>query len=219
MSCERKARSGVSAVLQQFAAQRHGEICLFNTRSSLIWNVTEVLENRTWRFVFGMLGGWIQSYRTGCKCTRAAPKVMLPILLYWPTISGMDVGGMAVEVEPSHQYAMTLCCCVTDGSRADGLTEQSLSWKWVWSKGVSLNSSMWKKWHPWHSFMLAEHWWRPKSGCSTVRGGWCISAVVMVTWKTSHVLGSHTDFNKRSMQAVVRCWWKCTANGGDYVEK
>lgn len=57
MSCERKARSGVSAVLQQFAAQRHGEICLFNTHSSLIWNVTEVLENRTWRFVFGMLGG------------------------------------------------------------------------------------------------------------------------------------------------------------------
>jgi len=21
------------------------------------------------------------------------------------------------------------------------------------------------------------------------------------------------------MQALVRCWWKCIANGGDYVEK
>jgi len=27
-----------------------------------------------------------------------------------------DVGGMAVAVKPSHQYPVTLCCCVTDGS-------------------------------------------------------------------------------------------------------
>ena len=27
-----------------------------------------------------------------------------------------DVGGMAVEVEPSYQHSMT-CCCGTDGSR------------------------------------------------------------------------------------------------------
>jgi len=31
----------------------------------------------------------------------------------------VDVGGMAVEVEPSHQYPITCCCCVTDGSRGD----------------------------------------------------------------------------------------------------
>ena len=48
---------------------------------------------------------------------RAAPKVMLPILLSQPTTSEVDVGGMAVEVEPSHQYVMTFCCCATDGSR------------------------------------------------------------------------------------------------------
>ena len=28
-----------------------------------------------------------------------------------------NVGGMAVEVEPSHQYPVTFCCCVTDVSR------------------------------------------------------------------------------------------------------
>jgi len=42
---------------------------------------------------------------------RAAPKAVPPILLFWPTMSEVDVGGMAVEGEPSHQYS------VTDGSR------------------------------------------------------------------------------------------------------
>jgi len=44
---------------------------------------------------------------------RAAPKVMPPALLCWPT-SDADGGGTAVDVEPSHQYSIT---CVTDGSR------------------------------------------------------------------------------------------------------
>jgi len=47
---------------------------------------------------------------------RAALKVMPPILLYWPTISEMNVGSMAVEVEPSYQYSITFCCCVTERS-------------------------------------------------------------------------------------------------------
>ena len=44
----------------------------------------------------------------------AAPKVMPPVLLNWPT---SEAGGMAVEAKPSHQYAVTFCCCETDGSR------------------------------------------------------------------------------------------------------
>jgi len=32
-------------------------------------------------------------------------------------MSEADVGGMAVEVEPSHRYPIPFCCCVTDGSR------------------------------------------------------------------------------------------------------
>jgi len=47
----------------------------------------------------------------------AAMKVMLPILLWWPTVSVADVGGMAVEVEPSHQCSVTFCCHARDGSR------------------------------------------------------------------------------------------------------
>lgn len=49
-------------------------------------------------------------------CTLAALKVMPAILVCWPTVSVADAG-MAVEVEPSQQYSITLCCCVTDSSR------------------------------------------------------------------------------------------------------
>jgi len=34
-----------------------------------------------------------------------------------PTVSESDVGGMAAEVEPSHQYSITCCCHTTDSSR------------------------------------------------------------------------------------------------------
>ena len=44
-------------------------------------------------------------------------KVMPPTLLYWPTMSEVDVCGVAVEAEPFHQCSITLCCCATDGSR------------------------------------------------------------------------------------------------------
>ena len=56
---------------------------------------------------------WIQSY----ECRRTALKIMSPILLCWPITSEADVGGMAVEAEPSWQYFITRCCCVTAGSR------------------------------------------------------------------------------------------------------
>ena len=60
---------------------------------------------------------------------KAAPKVMPPVLLCWCTTSEVDVGGMAVEIESSHQHSMTYCCCVTDGSREA-----------VWQNGVWLAS-------------------------------------------------------------------------------
>ena len=51
---------------------------------------------------------------------RATLKAKPPILLCWPMMSEADAGGMAVEVEPSHLYCITLCCFETDGSRGAG---------------------------------------------------------------------------------------------------
>ena len=45
---------------------------------------------------------------------RPAAEAMLLILLCWPTTSEEDVGGMAVQ--PFHQYSITFCSHVTDGS-------------------------------------------------------------------------------------------------------
>ena len=44
-------------------------------------------------------------------------KVMPPMLFCWCMTSEMDVGGMAVEIKPSHQYPITFCCGMTDGGR------------------------------------------------------------------------------------------------------
>ena len=49
--------------------------------------------------------------------TGSAPKVMPPIFITLPAIPAVDVGGMAVEAEPSCQNAITFCCCVTQGCR------------------------------------------------------------------------------------------------------
>ena len=51
------------------------------------------------------------------KITRAAPKLMPPILLCWPTTSEANVVDRAVEVEPSHQYPVEFCCRATDDGR------------------------------------------------------------------------------------------------------
>ena len=96
---------------------------------------------------------------------RAALKIMLPILFCWPTTSEADGGGMTVEVEPSHQYSITCCCHVTDGSRGA-----------VWQNGVwhgSADEAKVCQWIPpcakncthWHSWMLAECLCRLNCGC------------------------------------------------------
>jgi len=48
---------------------------------------------------------------------RSALKVMPPILVWWPTTSEADVGGVAVQTETSQQYFFTFYCHVIDGSR------------------------------------------------------------------------------------------------------
>jgi len=110
---------------------------------------------------------------------RAALKLTSRVWLCWSTTS--DVGVMEVEAEPSHQYRTTFCCSVTGGSRGA-----------VWHHGV---------WHGSVDGTKVCHWMPPcrkiaptdipqwllnicgvqTVDVSTVRGGWCILAVVTVT--------------------------------------
>ena len=157
---------------------------------------------------------------------RFALKVMPPILLFWLTTSEANIGDTGAEVEPSHQYPVIFCCCVTDGSRG-----------MIWQNGVWCGSVYEAKLCHWippcrkmaptgiHRCLL-NGYGDPTVDVSTVRwwvvgfrGGWCISAVVTVMWKTSHFQDSHADFYKHSVWALVHCWWKCISNVGDCVEK
>ena len=67
-------------------------------------------------------------------------------------MSEVDVGSMAAEVEPAHQYSITCCCHATDGGR-----------------GVVLQHGVWhvkkKKETYWHSVMFAECFWKLTRGC------------------------------------------------------
>ena len=91
---------------------------------------------------------------------RAAPKVMPTISLCCPITSEADVGGMVVEAKPSHQYSVTYCCRMIDGSGGA-----------VWQNDVWHGSTYEAKvcyWIPpfdkncihWHSSVFTVHWWR-----------------------------------------------------------
>jgi len=75
-------------------------------------------------------GGDIFQSLKQCDCPRAAPKVLPPISLFWPMMSEADVGDMAVEIVPSHQYR--LHCIVCDRWQQRGsLTGWHLTWEYL----------------------------------------------------------------------------------------
>ena len=45
------------------------------------------------------------------SANRWSPLKVMPPILCWSLTSRADVGVMAVEVEPPHQYFLTFCCC------------------------------------------------------------------------------------------------------------
>ena len=123
---------------------------------------------------------------------------MPPLPLCQPTTSKVDVGGMAVEVEPSHQYSITCCYRVTDGS-----------WGAVWQHGG---------WH--RSVYEAKvcHWIPPyRKNCTLWH-----SLETLETMNNSMKDRSCSRWPCRFLEAQHAgffFWWKYIANGGDYIEK
>jgi len=149
-------------------------------------------ESNTQSINIPIMGKWFFFNTEWTK--RAALKVIPPVLLSKLTTSETDSGGMAAEVSAN------FCDILLLGNRWQQrgcVTKWRLTWKCVWSKDVEINSSIppcRKNYTHWPSLMLAEHLWRPSSGCQH-HDGWCISAVAVatVTWKTSHVLDCHAE--------------------------
>ena len=139
------------------------------------------------------------------------------ILFCGPVMSEVDDGGMAVEVERSHQYSVTFCCHMADGSR--GAVWQIGAWH---RSGYEAKGCCWippceKKWHP---VIFSDACWMfletKKCMWAQWGNGWCVSATMTAMWMTSHVLDGHAGFYRRGIQTLVYCWQKCIANCGDF---
>ena len=177
-----------------------------------VWNVRRlyisaeqhniVVSTGPFQYVLSDVYVKIASLLHPCDDVRAAPKVIHSVLLCWPMTLKVDVGGMAVEVESSHEYSLTFCCHVADGSRGAAWLKDVLTWKCVWSQGMKFFHAekmakcgteflhVEKSGTHWHSSVLAEHLWWPNSGCeqSEVVGG------VFQQWWQQWVTFAAADF-------------------------
>ena len=93
--------------------------------------------------------------------------------------------------------------------------------KWQWS---ACGAKVWtrihtcrKKRHP-LTFMCAECLWRPNSGREHTQ---MVGGAFLMWWQWVHESPPlvQADVYECIMQALAHHWWKCIANGGDYVEK
>jgi len=105
------------------------------------------------------------------------------------------------------------------------LAKWHLTWKCVWNESVKLNSCMQKKLYPltftdtWETFMETKQWmwahWRSR---------WCVSAVLTVVWKTSHIIDGHAQLSHNKISGLwtkncvqswilapkyLKLWWQC----------
>ena len=102
---------------------------------------------------------------------------------------------------PIFHYIFLLC---DKWQQRGSLTKWHLIWECRWSKGVSLNSSMWKKWHPltfidacW-TFVETKQWMWAQWG-----GGWCVSTVATAMWKTSCIPDAHVQLSHHKMKSIL----------------
>ena len=146
---------------------------------------------------------------------------MPPILLCWPMTSEADVGSMAVEAEPSHQYPIA-CCCVTDGSRGavwqhevwHGSVDEAKRCQWIPLCGENGTHG--------HSSSPAEHLRRSNSACQHHEA---VSGIFQqwqqqckwqaMFWTVTHSLNSCHTTKWRVKSAHPRE----STNDGDHVKK
>ena len=158
---------------------------------------------------------WKLSFSDILQLTRATLKTMPAVSLCWPTTSEADGGGMAVEAEPSFQYPITCCCCVTDGSRGAlwhngvwcGSARETNVYHWILPCG--------KNGTQWHPSMFAERFlWRPNRGGEHSEA---VGGAFPQCWQVQWVTSTSADFDKCSMQVFFHYWRGCIAYS--YIKK
>ena len=173
----------MSSMMPVFLSQLKGLILLYSCLYSAIFFFT-CLGGQVFFFFF-FWNFWVAFY-WGLICltfylhyTRAGPKVVPPVL--WAhNVSGRywRYSSIGWTFPPISHYMLLP---YNRWQQRGSLTEWRLTWKCVWSKGGSQNSSMQKKRHPLTSadgfsvFLHTNQWmWAQWSG------GWCVSSLVPV---------------------------------------
>ena len=105
-------------------------------------------------------------------------------------------------------------CCMTDGSR--GVIWKNVIWYESMDKVCNWIPPCIKNGTHWHLSTLAEHLWRPNSGCEHSEA---VAGAFQQCWQWQWVTSTGVRFYKCGMQALVHRWQKCIATGGDCVEK
>jgi len=100
------------------------------------------------------------------------------------------------------------------------LTKFCLTWKCVWSKDVPLNSLVQTKLLPLTSVELLLDFYGDQTAHVSAVRRWvvCFSSGDS-NMKDKPCSGQPCKFLECGMQVLVHLWQKCTANGGDYIEK
>ena len=114
-------------------------------------------------------------------------------------MSEADVGGMAVEAEPSHQYSSNAAVWQMTERQSDKMAsdmemhmrqsvveflhvEKLHPLTFIYAFGIFLETKKWM-WAQWD-------------------GGWCVSAAMTVIWKTIRVLDGHAQLSHHEMKRI-----------------
>lgn len=143
------------------------------------------------------------------KHTKFAPKVMCLILLFWPTMSEVDVDDMAAKAEPSRQEPILFFALL-----------QRVWQNWVWHESV-YKGEIWhrislcgKSPSRWCSLTLAGCLRRSNSGCEHRLFVMCFSSRGSDVWNKlcSERSGAAANAkSKRNLKKTMsgQSWWLC----------
>ena len=140
-------------------------------------------------------------------------------------------GGREWIFLPRFHYILLLC---DRWQQRGSMTEWHLTWKCLWSKGVSINSSMWKRLRPLTLIDACWILWKPNVDVSTVRwwvvlfsisnsdvkdkpgSGWSYTAVT--PWNEEHLdqldlRCELADYNQGTVHGILvsvcwKLWWQ-----------
>jgi len=103
--------------------------------------------------------------------------------------------GMVVDIEHSHQYSITFCYC-DRWQQSGSLIELHLTWKYVWSKGMLVNTSAEKELQP--LIFISDCW----IFMETKQWMWAWWGGAFQRWQGQWVTTTSADFHSTAYRLI-----------------